>query len=85
MGLRLYRLENWEFRVKMLLEHSEVLKVIAENPPTGDKLVETWSKKDLKAKNLIVQVIAENPPTGDKLVETWSKKDLKAKNLIVQV
>ncbi|KAK9687980.1 hypothetical protein QE152_g35871 [Popillia japonica] len=42
---------NFEFRVKMLLENNEVLKVISEDPPSADNLVETWNKKDLKARN----------------------------------
>lgn len=51
---------NWEFRIKLLLEHHDVLNVISEEPPTDESQLTTWKKKDLKARNLIIQFLGDN-------------------------
>ena len=70
---------NWEFRVKLLLEHHDVLNVISEDPPTGDAEA-AWKKKDLRARNLIVMCLCDNvlemvksKSTAKAMMETLSK------------
>lgn len=51
---------NWEFRVKLLLEQSNVLNVLNQEPPTDVQLLEAFRKSDVKARNIIVQCLADN-------------------------
>lgn len=40
---------NWEFRVKLLLEHHDVLEILSMDPPTpGSGKMANFKKKDIK-------------------------------------
>lgn len=51
---------NWDFRMKLLLEHHDVLSVLSEDPPTSSAELVSWRKNDLRARNLIVQCLGDN-------------------------
>ena len=51
---------NWEFRIKLLLEHHGVDKALEQDPPTETTGLEAFLKIDLKARNLLVQCLADN-------------------------
>lgn len=51
---------NWEFRIKMLLEHHDVLEVLEQDAPTDQAQLASFKKKDVKARNLIVLSLADN-------------------------
>lgn len=50
---------NWQFRIQLLLEQNDVLQVLTEVAPTESNQLDTWKKKDLKARNIIVQCISD--------------------------
>lgn len=50
---------NWNFRVKLLLEHYGVLGVVSQDPPTDVTELETFKKNDARARNVIVQCLAD--------------------------
>jgi len=51
---------HWEFRVKLILEQSNVFNVLNQEPPTDVQLLEAFRKADVKARNIIVQCLADN-------------------------
>lgn len=64
--------------LKLVLEHYNVLNVLTQEPPTGDRLTSV-KKKSLKDRNLIVHCIADNvlvkKPIAKELLdeETWEE------------
>lgn len=50
---------NWEFRMKLLLEHHEVLETLSVDPPTTEKELTVFTKNDIKAKNLIANFLSD--------------------------
>ncbi|KAK9731663.1 hypothetical protein QE152_g13507 [Popillia japonica] len=60
-----------ECRVKLLLEQAEVIKIVNDDPPRETSpLYESFSKNDIKARNIIVQCII------DTLEGIYSKKGI---------
>lgn len=51
---------NWEFRMKLLLEHHGVLEMLSTIPPVEPTEHATFKKSDVKARNLIVNCLADN-------------------------
>lgn len=51
---------NWEFRVKLLLEHYEVLDVLDMEMPTEPTRLAEFKKRDVKARNVIVQCLTDD-------------------------
>lgn len=51
---------NWEFRLRLLLEHYEVLKALEMESASDPTKFAKFKKKDTKARNIIVQCIADN-------------------------
>lgn len=53
---------NWEFRIKLLLEHHSVLEVISIDSPAESETnaFATFKKNDIKARNIIINCLAEN-------------------------
>lgn len=53
---------NWEFRIKLLLEHHSVLETISTDPPDENEVaaLATFKKNDVKARNLIINCLADN-------------------------
>ena len=50
---------NWEFRVKLLLEHHGVLEVLSQTVPTDPVELDKFKKTDLKARNLLVNCLSD--------------------------
>ena len=51
--------DNWEFRLRLLLEHHEVLEMLSTEAPTDPTQLTAFKKKDLKARNLIVNCLSD--------------------------
>lgn len=80
---------NWSFRMKMVLEQSNVLEVLEKEPPTADAELKVFKSEDIKARNIIVQGLADNmlsmikdkktaKEMMDALSATYEKKGMKS-------
>lgn len=55
--------DNWEFRLKLLLDQHDVLIAVTNNMPSetdDNKALEDYKRKDIRARNIIVNNLSDN-------------------------